>query len=78
MQTEKKKHNKTIFVLPHNPTRFGNTNLAKSTDFGRLYFYESNRNSKTDRRPRTRRDTEGDPTHHAYPRGRPVTELIDT
>ena len=40
--------------------------------------YEGNRNRAPDRRPRPRGHPQGDPPHHAYPRGRPVADSIDT
>ena len=40
--------------------------------------YEGNRNRAPDRRPRPRGHPQGDPPHHAYPRGRPVTDNIGT
>ena len=39
---------------------------------------ESNRNCQTDRRPWPRCHSQGDPPHHENPRGRPVTDSIDT
>lgn len=40
--------------------------------------YEGNRNRAPDRRPRPRGHSQGDPPHHAYPRGRPVADDIGT
>ena len=40
--------------------------------------YEGNRNRAPDRRPRPRGHPQGDPPHHAYPRGRPVVDDIGT
>ena len=42
------------------------------------FRYESNRNRAPHRRPRAGGDPQGDPAHHAHPRGRPVTDDIDT
>ena len=39
---------------------------------------ESNRNRAPHRRPGARRYSQGDPPHHAYPRGRPVIDDIGT
>ena len=41
-------------------------------------IYESNRNRAADRRPWPGSHSQGDPPHHAYPRGRPVADDIDT
>ena len=43
-----------------------------------VFIYESNRNRTPNRRPRAGGDPQGDPPHHAYPRGRPVTDNIGT
>ena len=40
--------------------------------------YEGNRNRAPDRRPWPRGHPQGDPPHHAHPRGRPVTDNIGT
>ena len=40
--------------------------------------YEGNRIRAPDRRPRPRGNPQGDPPHHAYPRGRPVADDVDT
>lgn len=50
---------------------------SRNTENGRRNCYESNRNRAPDRRPRPRGHPQGDPPHHAYPRGRPVTDDID-
>ena len=41
-----------------------------------VFIYESNRNRAPHRRPWPRGDPQRDPPHHAYPRGRPVTDNI--
>ena len=43
-----------------------------------VFIYESNRNRTPNRRPGAGGDPQGDPPHHAYPRGRPVTDNIGT
>ena len=41
-------------------------------------IYESNRHCPAHRRPRPRRDPQGNPPHPANPRGRPAADSIDT
>ena len=43
-----------------------------------VFIYESNRNRAPDRRPWPCGHSQGDPPHHAHPRGRPVTDNIGT
>ena len=43
-----------------------------------VFIYESNRNRTPNRRPGAGGDPQGDPPHHAYPRGRPVADDIGT
>ena len=44
----------------------------------RNFIYESNRHRAPHRRPGPRGHPQGDPPHHAYPRGRPVVDDIGT
>ena len=63
----------------HRLPEFAENRVAETQNRAKEFSeYEGNRNRAPDRRPRPRGHPQGDPPHHAHPRGRPVTDNIGT